>query len=139
MCLTCQDVLCVSADHLLLLVGAVPGHLPPHLSVHHGGHRQDNQVSECGILCLVRRKQKVEFWIFALLSIVAEVTSTLSDRANKTVLCVNTRGHANVITTSPHRFDWALDKYFVIRQENSVVFVCHIQIEVEESFLFIWF
>ena len=79
-------------------------------------------------------QKKLKFLIFALLSIVAEVTSTLSDRANKTVLCVNTRIHSNVITTSPHRFDWPLDKYFVIRQENSTIVLFSFKVRLKRAF-----
>ena len=126
----CQDILRLCVDHLLLLLGALPGHLPPHLPVHHGRHRQDNQVGEIPQL---KEENSDEIGIvFALLSIVVEVLlmkrptpdpGTLSDRANKSVLCINTRSHSNVITTSPHRFVCALSKYFMKMMVFSLVVV----------------
>ena len=67
--LFCQDILRLGADHLLLLLGALPGHLSPHLPVHHGGHREDHEVGVS-----VRPAEKfVKIVIFAFLPIVAKV------------------------------------------------------------------
>ena len=91
----------------------------------------------------LKEENSDEIWIvFALLSIVAEVLLmksptpdpgiTLSDRANKSVFCVNTRSHSDVITTSPHRFVWTLSKYFMKMMVFSF-YGCSL-IEVEEMF-----
>ena len=137
----CQDILRLCVDHLLLLLGALPGHLPPHLPVHHGRHRQDNQAGEISRL---KEENSDEIGIvFALLSIVVEVLlmkrptpdpGTLSDRANKSVLCVNTRRHSNVITTSPHRFVWTISKYFMKMMVFSLV-VVQLRLRRNSSFL----